>query len=432
MRLLSRAVVILAAAALFACSDQDSPGASTSEAQTPGGTATTAAATATASITVPGVATDTPTPAGPLEIPQIGAIVIAEGLDRPTFVTNAGDGTKRLFVVEKPGRVRVIAADGTLLDEPFLDIEALVQDGGNEQGLLGLAFHPDYATNVRFFVAYTSRDGQNVVDEFHVSESDPDRAAPLDPLEPDVRWVAIDDFAPNHNGGMLAFGPDGYLYVSTGDGGGGGDPRGAGQDLGTLAGKILRLDVDGPTPAPEDNPFVGQSGAQAENWAYGLRNPWRFSFDRGTGDLWIADVGQNAVEEINRQLADSPGGENYGWNVMEGSRCYEPSSGCDTSGKALPIHEYTHAESGGCSVTGGYVYRGAELQGLQGIYVFIDYCAGQLQGLRVEGDTAEAIDLDLELERVTSFGEDEEGELYATLDDGTVVRFALGNSSSQF
>jgi glucose/arabinose dehydrogenase len=382
--------------------------------------------TPAASVTVPGLATDTPvatatpTPSptpdpdpGPL---AVGLELVVRGLERPTFLTAAPDGSGRLFVLEKPGRIRIVTG-GQLLETPFLDIEDLVTDSGNEQGLLGLAFHPDYPDDPRFFVAYTAAgSGANTLAAYTVS-SDTDRA---DPTSGTV-LIAIPDSRSNHNGGMVAFGPDGYLYLSTGDGGGAGDPDRAGQDLATLQGKLLRIDVDrgNPYAIPPDNPFVATAGARPEIWAYGLRNPWRFSFDRETGDLWIADVGQNAWEEINVQPADSPGGENYGWSVMEGDHCFRPSSGCDTSGKVLPIYEYDH--DGGCSVTGGYVYRGADIPALRGLYVFTDYCSGVFIALQRSGETALAVPLGIELGTVSSFGEDENGELYAVSDGGGAI-----------
>jgi len=355
-------------------------------------------------------------PSGPL--PKLRAEEFARGFTRPTFVTHAGDGSGRLFVVEKPGRIRVIR-NGAVESQPFLDITSVVQSSGNEQGLLGLAFHPGFASNGRFFVAYTGRDGTNTFAEYRASggKGDPASARVL---------LAIPDKYPNHNGGMLAFGRDGYLYLATGDGGSSGDPDGNGQNPGALPGKLLRIDVDAPARPygiPPSNPFATRAGARPETWAFGLRNPWRFSFDRATGDLWIADVGQNAYEEVNRQPADSKGGENYGWNTMEGLHCYGAPT-CDRSGKALPVHEYSH--SLGCSITGGYVYRGKGLPALAGAYLYVDYCRGDVTALRQQDGEWKPEVLG-KAESISSFGEDEAGELYLTGDSsGVIYRLTAG------
>jgi len=411
-------LALLGAALTGAACGDSGPSPATSVAQSP-----TKTATATATVTVPGVASDTPaateepTPSpveDPLALPLALQPAIT-GLERPTFVTHAGDGSGRLFVLEKAGRILVVS-DGAAGAEPFLDIADLVTDQGNEQGLLGLAFHPNFGDNGRFFVAYTAQDGgANTLAEFRVSEANPG-VADRDSFRP---LIQIPDSRPNHNGGMVAFGPDGYLYLSTGDGGGGGDPDRAGQDLGVLPGKILRIDVDSGDPygIPPDNPFAQTAGARPEIWAYGLRNPWRFSFDRETGDVWIADVGQNAWEEIDFQPAESSGGENYGWSVMEASECFRPAEGCDTSGKVLPVHEYDH--SSGCSITGGYVYRGGAIPGLRGYYLFVDYCEGQLFAIGEGGGGPFA--LSVEQGGVSSFGEDEDGEVYLAADQGGAI-----------
>ncbi len=339
---------------------------------------------------------------------------VAGGFKRPTFVTHAGDGSGRLFVVEKAGTIRTVRG-GVVEPQPFLDVSAVAGSRGNEQGLLGLAFHPRFEENGRLFVAYTAKDGANSVAEYHV----PAGSTRANPATARVIFSIPDDRA-NHNGGMLAFGPDGYLYFGTGDGGGAGDTRGNGQSLTTLLGKILRLGVDlgtAPYAIPRDNPFAARGDARPEIWAYGLRNPWRFSFDRATGDLWIGDVGQDALEEVDFQVASSKGGENYGWNVMEASACFKPATGCDRGGKVLPVFEYSH-DGGACSVTGGYVYRGAKLPALQGAYLFIDYCEGKLRSLRREASGwRAAVLLETELS-VTSFGEDEAGEVYVLDDAG--------------
>jgi glucose/arabinose dehydrogenase len=339
---------------------------------------------------------------------------VAEGFEAPLGVTNAGDGSGRLFVVEQTGAIRIIDG-GTVLEEPFLDVgEAIV--AGGEQGLLGLAFHPDYKRNGRFFINYTDVSGDTVVAEVQTS-GDPNQAdeGSVQPL------LQIDQPFANHNGGQLEFGSDGYLYIATGDGGSGGDPQGNGQNTGALLGKLLRIDVDSGDPygIPDDNPFANGGGAP-EVWAYGLRNPWRFSFDSKTDDLWIADVGQGDFEEINRTPTDRSG-LNYGWNIMEGNQCFE-EGGCDRSEKVLPISGYTHEF--GCSVTGGYVYRGAESPALTGGYIFGDYCSGTIWGIdaRVSNFTMPQTLLESGLS-LSSFGLDEEGELYLTdLSDGGVYK----------
>ena len=344
---------------------------------------------------------------------------VLSGLRQPLFVTAPPDGSGRLFVVEQGGTIR-IAQNGQVLPQPFLDVSSLIVAGG-ERGLLGMAFHPHYAQNGLFFIYYTARgNGDNTVVRYRVS-SDPNRA---DPASAKV-LLSIADFAPNHNAGMLAFGPDGYLYVGTGDGGGANDPQRNGQNKEALLGKMLRLDVDSGDPyaIPRDNPFVGQGNVRPEIWAYGLRNPWRYSFDRVTGDLWIADVGQNAWEEIDVQPADSHGGENYGWSIMEGLHCLRGDT-CDRNGLTLPKAEYRNGSEGNCSITGGYVYRGAREPLLTGAYFFGDYCSGRIWSLHPGADGAlvrtELLDTDLQ---ISSFGEDEAGEVYVTdLRGGRVYR----------
>lgn len=340
--------------------------------------------------------------------------VVEGGLVRPDYVTHAGD--VRLFVVEQPGRIRIIE-NGQLLDQPFLDIVEKVSTSGNERGLLSAAFHPDYAANGQLFVNYTRQpDGATVIERYTVSRDDPDRA---DDQSGQVILTIAQPEA-NHNGGQLQFGPDGYLYIGMGDGGGAGDRHGQignGQDLDALLGKILRLDVSSQETyaVPPDNPFGN------EIWSYGWRNPWRFSFDRATRDLYIADVGQNAYEEVNFQPAASKGGENYGWRIMEGNHCFDPRQGCDQSGLVLPIAEYSHAE-GGCSVTGGYVYRGSKYPALQGAYFFGDYCTGYIWSLQRDGDQWQ---MTKRLEpgvRISSFGEDMNGELYVVDHSGAVYQ----------
>ena len=329
----------------------------------------------------------------------------ASGLVRP--VALQADGSGRLFVIEKIGRIRIIEND-QLIETPFLDISERVGSTGNEQGLLGLTFHPQYAQNGRFFVNYTDNNGNTVLARFQVS-SEPNVADP----KSEVKILGVDQPFANHNGGGLAFGPDGYLYAGLGDGGSQGDPFGNAQNTGVLLGKILRLDVDSAEPyaVPADNPFGN------EVWAYGLRNPWRFSFDKLTNDLYIGDVGQNTWEEIDFLPAGSPGGTNFGWNFREGAHDYK---GGGPAGMVDPIAEYSHSE-GGCSVTGGYVYRGSMAE-WNGIYLYADYCTGLIWGL-IQSDggwqSQPLFDLDV---TITSFGQDAAGELYLLSDNGGVFR----------
>jgi len=342
---------------------------------------------------------------------------VADGLQLPVFLTHAGDGSGRAFVVEKAGVVRILAA-GALLPTPFLDIRDRVGSSGFEQGLLGLAFHPTYPANGRFFVYYTGAQGQSVLSRFQVS-GDPNLADPAS----ETVLLTVPQPAANHNGGMIAFGPDGFLYIGLGDGGAANDRFANGQNLGTLLGALLRLEVDVGQPygVPGDNPFLDVPGARPELWAYGLRNPWRFSFDRTNGDLYIADVGQGQYEEVNWQAASSPGGENYGWPILEGTHCFERDD-CSTEGLQLPVAEYDHDQ--GCSVTGGYVYRGAAYPALGGAYFYGDYCSGRIWALGRDGSgrwqSAPLLDSGLS---ISSFGEDEAGELYVLdLNGGAVYR----------
>jgi len=342
-------------------------------------------------------------------------------LKSPVFVTHAGDKSNRMFVVEKKGTIAILR-DGKRAATPFLDISNLVNSSGSEQGLLGLAFHPDYANNGRFFVYYTASNGDNTLARYNVSGT-PDLA---DPASATVLF-AQPDFAANHNGGMLAFGPDGYLYVGLGDGGGGGDPQANGQKRSILLGKLLRLDVSGDQPyaIPPDNPWpTGADNARPEIWAYGLRNPWRFSFDRATGDLYIGDVGQNAYEEVDFQPAGASGGLNYGWSIREGLHCFRADT-CESSDLVDPIAEYPHDQ--GCSITGGYVYRGTAFPSLAGLYIFGDYCSGTIWSLHRDAAGAweqrKLLDSGLS---ISSFGEDEAGELYVLDLSGTLYQVTAG------
>lgn len=330
---------------------------------------------------------------------------VASGLDRPTDITSPRDGSGRVFVLEQVGRIRILQ-NGELIPTPYLDISNIVGSNASERGLLGLAFHPNYAENGFFFVNYTDRDGNTRIARFSVSASDPNQADPASRLE----LIRIQQPYGNHNGGALAFGPDGYLYAGLGDGGSAGDPLDAGQSLNTLLGKILRFDVNGGQPyaIPANNPFAA-GGGEAEIWAYGLRNPWKIAFDRATGDLYIADVGQNQWEEINFTPAGSPGGLNYGWRFMEGSHDY--SGGLyDKSALVLPVAEYTRND--GCSVTGGQVYRGQSLPDWQGVYLYGDFCTGNIWGLLKTGDGFANSLLFRTSFRISTFGLDDDGEIY--------------------
>jgi len=351
--------------------------------------------------------------------------LVVSGLQRPVAVRAADDGSGRLFIVEQPGRIRIFDVDG-LRSTPFLDIANRVRDTSNEQGLLGLAFHPEYARNGRFFVNYTDLSGDTVIAEYTRSESDTNLSNPSS----EAIIMTIQQPFSNHNGGDLAFGPDGYLWIATGDGGGGGDPQGNGQNPETLLGKLLRVDVDNGSTytIPPDNPFNDDPEARDEIWALGLRNPWRFSFDRSTGDLYIGDVGQGSWEEIDFETGTDPGGRNYGWATMEGSHCFV-NSNCSTDGLTLPVAEYSHAL--GCSVTGGYVYRGTRFPALRGLYLYGDFCSGTVWGLAPAGpgDWTVAVVGQTGVS-ISSFGEDESGELYLTdLSTGSVY-FITGHAQS--
>ena len=325
----------------------------------------------------------------------------------------------------RAGTIRVVR-DGQVLVQPFLDLTGQVSTGHSDQGLLGLAFHPQYASNGLFFVTYTDLVGDSVISRFAVDPSDPDRG---DPTSEEILLVIPQPHGA-HNVGQLAFGPDGYLYIGAGDGGPAGcptcgDPNNYGQDLSVLLGKILRLDVDAPLPyaVPPTNPFVGVSGAAPEIWSYGLRNPWKFSFDRSTGDLFISDVGQTQWEEVSFEPAGSPGGVNYGWRRMEGAHCY-PTEPCDTAGLTLPVFEFGHTD-GRCAVIGGYVVRGIESPALAGRYLAADFCTGDLWSLLPATGGGFDDELLARTERLATFGEDEAGEvLIATFATGQLLRIA--------
>ena len=353
--------------------------------------------------------------------PQISLSTVAGGFAQPVHVTHAGDGSGRIFVVEQAGRIRILD-NGVVLPVPFLDLASLVSPrvvAGGEQGLLSVAFPPESAAKRYFYVNYTrDPDGATVVARYRVSAGDENVA---DPASEDVILTIPQPFA-NHNGGQLAFGPDGYLYIGMGDGGSGGDPDQVAQNPDNVLGKLLRIDVESgevPYGIPPTNPFLGMAGYRPEIWALGLRNPWRFSFDRGTGDLYIGDVGQGTFEEIDFQPAGDPGGRNYGWNLMEGDSCYPPGTvGCNRTGLALPVYVYAHSPE--CSVTGGHVYRGSAFPSLQGVYLFGDLCSGRIWGIRKNGGAWDNALLAATTLTITTFGEDESGNVY-------VVNYANGD-----
>ena len=354
--------------------------------------------------------------------------LVTSGLTRPIFATHAPDDPTRLFIIEKRGVIRIFNLEtGTLNSDQFLNIDSITTGGtstNSEQGLLGLAFHPNYQENGYFYVYYTATAGSGDTYVRRYSRgSDADHATTAGALT----LLTVNQPYSNHNGGMLAFGPDGYLYISPGDGGAAGDPGDRSQDVtNQLLGKILRIDVDGGTPyaIPADNPFAS-GGGDPEIWSYGLRNAWRFSFDRETGDMWIGDVGQNQREEINFEPAGSAGGLNYGWRCKEGNSCYTSSSGCSCSSPSLvdPIYTYGHNSAGGYSITGGYAYRGCAIPELQGTYFFADYATANFWSatpnkggsFSVQSRTSElrfSNDGGGTLGNIASFGEDANGEIY--------------------
>jgi len=354
--------------------------------------------------------------------PKLKLTEVAKDLDRPVFVAAAPNDTTRLFIVLKPGRIALMK-DGVLAAQPFLDLSPIVESGANERGLLGLAFHPDYGKNGRFFIYYTRKpDGSLVISECARDPGSQDKALAACLKD----FLVIPHSRTNHNGGMLAFGPDGYLYIGTGDGGGSGDPDENGQNTMAKLGKILRIDVDKYPMAPAGNLTTGDQ----DIWDWGLRNPWRFSFDRCAGDLYIADVGQGLWEEINVE-PKSKGIVNYGWDTMEGKHCYDPMANCDQTGLTLPVTEYAHDDVVmDCSVTGGYVYRGTKIPALVGTYLYADYCSRRVRTLAwsngaivKEGEVTQDLDTLTLTGGITSFGEDAAGELYLVIDnnqDGTL------------
>ncbi len=349
---------------------------------------------------------------------DVGLDPVADGFTEPVFATNAGDD--RLFVVERAGVIRVIE-NGEVLSDPLLDITDRVGSDASERGLLGLAFPSDFPETGLFYVSYTDRDGNSVISRFQV----PDQGA-IANVESEQVILTQDQPEWNHNGGMIAFGPDNYLYIGFGDGGGQGDPDLNGQDLGTFLGKILRIEVDpnytngAAYVVPEDNPFVGDASALPEIWAYGLRNPWRFSFDTVTGDLWVADVGQSEQEEVN-VIGATEAGVNFGWSDMEGPDCFNVAN-CNPDDYTLPIFTYTHSSGDGCSITGGYVSHGEEFAVIEGVYVFGDYCTGLIWGIGQDADgqwvASDPVETGLQ---ISSFGQGADGTVYlVSYGDGTI------------
>ena len=381
-------------------------------------------------------------PQGSPPWPTIALQEIATGFAKPVYLTHAGDGSNRLFVVEKAGKIFIID-NGVKQTLPFLDIVSKVNSSCNECGLLGLAFPPTYASDGYFFVSYTGKGNpappvlpdepsptvgnDNVLARYRVSTTNPNLADAAN----EERILTINQPYQNHNGGAILFGPDDLLYMGVGDGGSGGDPLKSAQNLASPLGKILRIEVGatGTYTVPPDNPFitstVGGAAARPEVWAYGLRNPWRFSFDAATGDLWIGDVGQSNWEEVDFVPAAAVGGQNYGWSILEGTHCYPPgTSGCSTTGKTQPIHEYGRAV--GQSITGGYVYWG-DIAALRGIYIYGDFSAGKIFGLRNEGGAWQSHDFLEAGFGIPSFGQGPDGALYVVDYGGSVQKIILGN-----
>jgi glucose/arabinose dehydrogenase len=412
-------VAVLVASCGASASASPSTAPASSLGASPGSASPSAPASASSSTSARAAVSGDPTRA------RAELAVVAKGLVAPLAVVAPDDGTGRLFVVEQAGRIRIVT-DGRVLERPFLDIAGRVSSGG-ERGLLGLAFEPAFGTAGanRLFVNYTDTNGNTVIAEYRVSSADRDVA---DPTSERAILRIAQPFA-NHNGGGLVFGPDRMLYAGLGDGGSGGDPMNNGQRLDTRLGKLLRLDVlgvAGTTLAPSDNPFVGTPGAKPEIWAFGLRNPWRFSFDHATGDLWIGDVGQNAYEEVDRaRAAEGRGrGLNFGWNRMEGSHCYPSGDSCNRTGLTLPVTEYGHDQ--GCAVVGGVVDRAPDAGALAGVYLFSDNCSGRVWGIAsAAAGPVPPVELNRGGRSISAFGEGSDGTVYATdLASGDLLRVA--------
>ncbi len=361
---------------------------------------------------------------------ELELVQITNAFDQPVDIANAGD--ERLFIVEKRGTIRIMSKDGTINESFFLDIRDQIADSGGERGLLGLAFHPDFENNGYFFINYTDDENDTQVSRFKVSDDDPDIAD----SESELEIINIEQPFGNHNGGCLKFGSDGFLYIGTGDGGNAGDPRDLAQDRLDLLGKMLRIDVNNstaeqPYAVPSDNPFLGAATTRDEIWSIGLRNPWRYSFDRLTGDLWIGDVGQNAFEEIHRQPVSSTGGENYGWRCYEGDATFNLSGCGDISEYVFPVDAYPH--SIGRSVTGGFVYRGEQYPDLQGRYLFADFVTGRIWMLTQEEDNNwQRTELLNTGSSWSTFGEDENGELYIADFSGTIYKITSSVTVNTF
>jgi glucose/arabinose dehydrogenase len=363
---------------------------------------------------VPPTPTPTVTPIPKNPVNSINLEPVVSGLVQPLYVTHAFDD--RLFILEQNGIIRIYQ-NGDLLPTPFLDVTGPVGYNSNEQGLLGLAFHPNYQENGFFFLNYTDENGRTNIARYRVS-NDPNVA---DPASAQILLTIPQPFA-NHNGGMIAFGPDGYLYVGMGDGGSQGDPQGNGQNPGALLGSLLRLDVtstDGSYTIPADNPFIDNPNARPEVWATGFRNPWRFSFDRVTGDLFVADVGQNMWEEVSWLANGTPGGQNFGWNVMEANHCY--TANCNPDDFVPAIFEYDHTR--GCSISGGYIYRGEQFLSLYGNYFAADFCSGTIWGVFQNPDGSwQSTIVHQSGIPINSFGEDANGELYVVARTGQILQ----------
>jgi len=402
-------------------------GCSTQSPQSPGATVAAPSPTATASASAPGATASTPpaASAGPLDLDHLAITLepFTSVQGGPLDLVAPGDGSGRLFIAAQDGRIWVADADGTVHPDPMVDLRDRLKSGG-EQGLLGLALHPGFPSDPRAFVNYTDRNGDSVIAGLTLDPGDPNR---LDPASEEQILFLKQPYA-NHNGGDLLFGPDGYLYAFFGDGGSGGDPQDNGQNRDALLGKVLRLDIDRPSgnraySAPAGNPFLGGAGRD-EIWLVGMRNPWRASFDRANGDLWIGDVGQGAWEEIDVARAGD-GGLNFGWNRMEGNHCY-PDANCSTAGLTLPVSEYGHDK--GCTVVGGYVYRGTKYPTLAGAYLFADYCSGRIFALDPRTDDfRKPIEVGNGGGGISAFGEDAAGELYVTNLSGAVSGVVAGS-----
>ena len=374
------------------------------------------------------IASSTPAGAGIPVPPDLELVEVASGIPSPTVVTHAGDGSDRLFIVEQQGRIRVMD-NGVLLAAPYLDITSIVNNSGFEQGLLGLAFDPDYASNGDFYVYYTRADNATVLAHYNTSPPSSNTANGTGT----VLWTQPEP-ASNHNGGQLAFGPDGYLYMSVGDGGIQGDPADNGQNLEVWLGKILRIEVNGSAAysVPADNPYVGVPNTLPEIWHSGLRNPWRFSFDRATGDMFIGDVGYSSWEEVDYAPASSTGGENWGWRCYEGAHPYNTSGCGPITDYDMPILEYSHgAPSFPCSVTGGFRYRGPLAPSLDGAYLFGDYCTGEIWAGIEDQPSGSWFTIPLDFPQNTSslrtFGEDEAGNVYAAAGSTVWVFHEVGS-----